>query len=61
MKVKDCKGCASCQRRVYSTYHTPKNYHPIGMSHAYAYCTFHQKRVLDVKKCEKRKGDNNEL
>ena len=55
MKVKDCKNknCEHCQRRTFSTYYTPKNYHPIGMSHAYAYCTLHQKRVSEVKKCAK--------
>lgn len=51
MKVKDCKKCPKCVRRVWSDYYVPRNYHPIGMSHAYAYCTLHKKRVLDVKKC----------
>lgn len=52
MRVKDCRGCEFCQRRTWSQYHEPKNYHPIGFSHAYAYCTKHRKRVSEVKKCE---------
>jgi hypothetical protein len=52
MRVKDCEKCEHCQRRVWSQYYEPNNYHPIGMSHAYAYCTKHQKRVRDVKKCD---------
>lgn len=51
MRVKDCKTCAHCVRRTYSTYYEPKNYHPIGMSHAYAYCTKHRTRVAWVKNC----------
>ena len=61
MKVKDCKGCKFCQRQTFSTYHIPKNYHPIGMSHAYAYCSFHKRRVLDVKKCDKLEVGQNDL
>lgn len=53
MKVKDCKNCSLCIRKVWSSYHTPSNYHPIGMSHAYAFCDLHKKRVRDVKKCER--------
>ena len=54
MRVKDCRSCPHCQRRVWSDYHIPKNYHPIGMSHAYAYCTKHRKRVSEVKKCDEQ-------
>ena len=54
MRVKDCRSCPHCQRRVWSDYYTPKNYHPIGMSHAYAYCTKHRKRVTEVKKCDEQ-------
>ena len=60
MKVKDCKKCECCERRTYSTYHVPTNYHPIGMSHAYAYCSLHKKRVLEVKRCEKAVKSNGE-
>ena len=52
MKVKVCQCCEFFKRRTYSTYYVPKNYHPIGMSHVYGYCSFHNKRVSDVKKCE---------
>ena len=51
MRVKDCEGCVHCQRRVWSQYYKPNGYHAIGMSHAYAYCKKHEKRVRDVKKC----------
>ena len=52
VRVKDCEGCEHLQRRVWSQYHEPKNYHPIGFSHAYAYCKKHRKRVSQVKRCE---------
>lgn len=52
MRVKDCKKCPKCTYRKWKDYHVPKNYHPIGFSHVYAYCEFYKKRVLDVKKCE---------
>lgn len=54
MRVKDCRSCPHCQRRVWSDYYIPKNYHPIGMSHAYAYCDKHRKRVTEVKKCDEQ-------
>jgi hypothetical protein len=53
MKVKECKGCCFCQRRTWSHEYKPRNFHMIGMTHAYAYCTKHQKRVSEVKRCEK--------
>ena len=34
MKVKNCKGCEHCKRRVWSSYVQPNNYHAIGVSHA---------------------------
>lgn len=59
MKVKDCKSCHHCQRRVWSQYYVPKDFHPIGMSHAYAYCAAYQKRVSAVKGCDRREGKEN--
>ena len=53
MKVKDCKKCPKCVRRTWKDYYVPRNYHPIGMTHAYAWCTLHKKRVRDVKNCVK--------
>lgn len=53
MRVKDCERCRYKKRHVWSDYYIPKHYHPIGMSHAYAWCALHQKRVRDVKKCSK--------
>ena len=52
MRVKDCEKCPYKRRHVWTDYHIPKHYHPIGMSHAYAYCAFHKKRVSEVKKCK---------
>ena len=52
MKVKQCEKCEHYKRRVWSQYHEPKNYHPIGFSHAYAYCTKFQKRCLSIKHCK---------
>ena len=59
MKVSKCKQCNHYKRRVWAQYYTPANYHPIGFSHAYAFCTKHKCRCLEVKKCEdflKNKG-----
>ena len=53
MRIKDCAKCEKCERRVWSDYHVPKNYHPIGMSHAYAWCAKYKKRVSQIKKCER--------
>lgn len=54
MKVKDCQHCKHCQRRTWSHRHVPKSGRAVGFTHAYAYCTKHQARVADVKKCEKK-------
>lgn len=56
MKVKDCQSCSECARLVWKSYHVPKNYHPIGISHAYAFCLYHQKRIREIKKCDRRDG-----
>ena len=52
MRVKDCRKCMKCVRRVWSEYYVPRNYHPIGMSHAYAWCKRHRKRCREVRDCE---------
>ena len=52
MKVSNCKKCKYYQRKVWSTYYKPGNYHAIGVSHAYGYCTRYKCRCLDVNKCE---------
>ena len=51
MKVSKCEKCQHYQRKVWSTYRKPKNYHAIGVSHAYAYCTKHKDRCLKIKHC----------
>lgn len=53
MKVKDCKGCEHCRRKVWSSYYKPMDYHAIGMTHAYAYCEKYKDRVLNVKCCKR--------
>lgn len=52
MKVSDCRDCKHCKRICWSHSYQPLNYHAIGMSHAYAYCAKHEKRVLQVKNCK---------
>jgi len=58
MRVKDCEKCKHCSRRSWVQYYKPKNYHAIGISHAYAYCGKHKKRVLEVKKCRDQEEEN---
>ena len=58
MKVANCEKRKHYQRRTWSHAHYPANYHAIGMSHAYAYCTKHCKRCGDVKKCDELNGGN---
>ena len=52
MKVRDCKKCQKYVRKKWSDYYIPRNYHPIGMSHAYGWCNKHKKRCLEVQRCE---------
>lgn len=52
MKVKECKKCEHFKRKRWAQYHVPANYHPIGFSHVYGWCKKHDKRCLDVKRCE---------
>lgn len=57
MKVENCQKCPYFDRRRWSTTYYPADYHPIGMTHAYAYCNKYQSRCLDVKKCSEQKGN----
>lgn len=52
MRVRDCQKCQEYVRKAWSDYHIPRNYHPIGMSHAYGWCNKHKKRCLEVRRCE---------
>lgn len=52
MKVGTCKKCKHFSRKVWTQYYVPKDYHPIGMNHAYAFCDKHQKRCLDIRGCK---------
>ena len=56
MKVAICEKCPHYKRCVWTAYYKPNGYHPIGINHAYAYCTKHEERCLDVKKCEDAKN-----
>lgn len=51
MKVSECYGCRYCERRVWSSSYKPANYHEVGVSHAYRYCTLNKARCLKVKFC----------
>ena len=59
MKVSGCRRCPYMRERKYSTYHVPKNYHPIGFAHVYAYCEKNKCRCSDVKAkdCGMPEGD----
>jgi len=52
MKVSKCERCKHYKRRVWSQRYEPTNYHAIGMSHAYGYCTAHKRRCREVRKSE---------
>ena len=52
MRVEECKKCAFYTRRKWTQFYAPVNYHPIGMTHEYGFCTKHNKRCSRVKKCE---------
>lgn len=61
MKVRECKRCEYNKRRAWKQYHEPVNYHPIGMSHVYAYCKYYRKRCSEITKCyRKEKTDEND-
>lgn len=51
MKVSKCEKCKFYKRVTWSTYYVPKNYHPIGITHAYAYCKLAERRCLEIKNC----------
>lgn len=52
MKVSVCLKCPYRKRRKWSTYHRPAGYHPIGLSHVYSFCSKHNRRCSEVRKCE---------
>ena len=55
MKVSNCENCIHSQKRRWSSYYEPKNYHPIGMSHVFMVCCLNNKRALEVRKSECKK------
>ena len=50
MIVRDCRACPHMRERSFSTYHEPKNYHPIGFKHVYAWCDNRRKKRLSSRK-----------
>ena len=51
MRVSYCAKCQYYERKTWSNYHIPKNYHPIGISHAYGYCKLYCMRCSEIKPC----------
>ena len=49
MKVSICRKCKHFRERRWSQYYEPRNYHAIGMTHVYGYCTRMKQRCVDVK------------
>ena len=52
MRVSVCEKCPEYKRKTWTTTYTPANYHKIGVTHAYAYCMFYEKRCSEVRRCE---------
>ena len=50
MKVSICEKCPFYQRKTWSQRDKPKDYHAIGISHAYGYCKLFEKRCGDITK-----------
>lgn len=48
MKVSVCRKCRYFRERRWSQYYEPRNYHPIGMTHVYAYCALRKVRCTEV-------------
>lgn len=58
MKVSVCeKLCTFYERRTWTQKIYPKDYHPIGFSHAYGYCKYNDSPCADVKKSMCINGD----
>lgn len=51
MKVSICEKCPFYKRKRWSHRYEPTEYHAIGMTHAYGYCTYFNKRCAEIKKC----------
>ena len=50
MKVSVCEGCAHHIRKTWSHVYSPANYHNIGYTHAYGYCSINNDRCSSVRK-----------
>ncbi len=51
MKVRDCSKCKFFEQRYWNQKYKPVNYHMVGISHVYGFCSKHKQRVLKIKKC----------
>lgn len=51
MKIKDCEKCKWGVRKTWSHPYVPASGRRIGMTHAFMYCTWYEKRCADVKCC----------
>ena len=52
MKVSVCRKCRHFRERRWSHRYEPRDYHPIGMTHVYAYCALRKLRCADVNERE---------
>lgn len=46
-----CCKCKHYKRKRWVQYYEPKNYHPIGMTHCYGYCTKQKEKCRKIRKC----------
>ena len=56
MKISNCEKCEYFRHRTWSTYYKPKDYHPIGISHAYGYCKLYENRCGNIKNVRLNNG-----
>ena len=63
MRVRDCEQCSYYCRASWCEKYYPKNYHAIGMTHAYGYCKRFGKPCRRIKNCEPQRAtfDEEEL
>ena len=52
MKVSACRKCKYFKEHQWSQRFKPRNYHAIGMTYTYGYCSYHKKRGSDVKRTD---------
>lgn len=52
MIVGDCRHCSAYREKRYSIRRKPNNYHTIGQTYRYGWCTYYNARCLSIKRCE---------